>query len=636
MAAYRSRFSRAFVSIAALFLLLSAHLFAKQSIDDKMGTVTVNLRLPDGSSFDRGAVVDLCTFTGSPLGIGTMRAGQVFFSGLPPGRYTVEVIAPGFQKASEPAVIQQAGERIQVYVTMVPEGKAPDSTEYPNAPVLAPNAQKELNKVLDAFRANKPEEAKKHLDKLARVAPANPDVNYVWGMYYLQRQDWANAKIYWEKAVQIYPRHVFSLGGLGQLAIREGNLPAAIDYLTKAVEASPSAWHLHERLAEAYLLHGDFELAEKQAEQSIELGKNRATRAQLILGEVLRQRNDRNGAQKALNALLAEEPSVPLAEQARKVLNEMSQSSQVVASATPQPVSAPAAAGTKAADASVFIAELVPPQKWMPPDVDESVPPVEAGVACPLQQIQEETGKRVGQFVDAVNRITATESLDHETIDRYGFSSGHQSRHYAYVASVQESRPGAYRVEEFRNGTNGLDIFPGNLATLGLPSLVMIFHPAYRNEYDVSCEGLSRWHGGLAWQVHFRQKPDQPIRLREYSVGHQLYPVALRGRAWIAANTFQVVSLETDILAPIPQIRLNAEHISVEYMPVKFRKSNQELWLPQSAELFFDFGGRRMHRRHNFSNYLLFSVDEDQKISEPSAATADSAPAASSSPTPNF
>jgi hypothetical protein len=175
----------------------------------------------------------------------------------------------------------------------------------------------------------------------------------------------------------------------------------------------------------------------------------------------------------------------------------------------------------------------------------------------------------------------------------------------------------------------GLDVFPERLASLGLGSLIMIFHPAYRDEYEVTCEGLSRWHGAPAWQIHFRQRPDKPSRLREYSVSKQVFPVGLRGRAWIAADSYQVVSLETDIVAPIPQIRLKAEHISIDYAPVKFRKGNEQLWLPQSAELFFELGGRRIHRSHHFSNYLLFSVDENQKIAAPTASTGLETPPAS-------
>ena len=100
-------------------------------------------------------------------------------------------------------------------------------------------------------------------------------------------------------------------------------------------------------------------------------------------------------------------------------------------------------------------------------------------------------------------------------------------------------------------------------------------------------------------------------------MGTQMFLLSLRGRAWIAVDTFQIVSLETDLVAPLPQIPLNAEHISIEYAPVQFHTDKRELWLPQSAELYVDFNVRRIHRSDHFTNYMLFSVDETQKISPP-------------------
>jgi hypothetical protein len=38
------------------------------------------------------------------------------------------------------------------------------------------------------------------------------------------------------------------------------------------------------------------------------------------------------------------------------------------------------------------------------------------------------------------------------------------------------------------------------------------------------------------------------------------------------------------------------------------------------VEVYFDWRGRRVHRRHNFSNYMLFSVDDKQHISRPKGA----------------
>jgi hypothetical protein len=140
--------------------------------------------------------------------------------------------------------------------------------------------------------------------------------------------------------------------------------------------------------------------------------------------------------------------------------------------------------------------------------------------------------------------------------------------------------------------------------------------------FKVACEGLARSNGAPAWQIHFRQRADKPNTIRTYQLGTQgpVFSVALKGRAWIAADTFQIVRLETDLVAPLPEIRLVADHAAIEYAPVHFRTSNLDMWLPQTAEIHYDWRGRRTHRRHSFRNYLLFSVDDKQEISAPKAA----------------
>jgi hypothetical protein len=144
----------------------------------------------------------------------------------------------------------------------------------------------------------------------------------------------------------------------------------------------------------------------------------------------------------------------------------------------------------------------------------------------------------------------------------------------------------------------------------------------------MTCEGLARSNGQLAWQVHFRQRKDRPNELRHYKLGPMgpTYAVAVKGRAWIGADSYQVLRMETDLVAPLPEIRLAADHIAVEYGPVTFLKGTTKMWLPQSAEVFYDWKGRRVHRQHRFSNYLLFSVDDKQKISAPKGEQSAAAP----------
>jgi hypothetical protein len=133
------------------------------------------------------------------------------------------------------------------------------------------------------------------------------------------------------------------------------------------------------------------------------------------------------------------------------------------------------------------------------------------------------------------------------------------------------------------------------------------------------CEGLGDWHGQATWLVHFRQLADHPNRMHSYKVGNRIHPVALKGRAWITADKFQIVRIEAEMVSPMPEIQLLSEHQVVEYGPIPFAKKKTSLWLPKSAEIYFDFRKHRYYRRHSFDHYMLYAVDTDEKRKEPVA-----------------
>jgi hypothetical protein len=258
---------------------------------------------------------------------------------------------------------------------------------------------------------------------------------------------------------------------------------------------------------------------------------------------------------------------------------------------------------------------------WLPPDVDEKVPPVEE-TACSVDEVVQKAEERILELVRNVDRFTATESLTHQSINKHGQASAPVGRKFDYVVSIHEVRQGHLGVTEYRNGGLALNEFPGGIVTNGLPALVLIFHPYYAPSYEITCEGLARSNDQLAWQVHFRQKPDMPNELKSYQFGitGRSYSVSLKGRAWISADSYQIVRMETDLVSPIPQIQLLAEHTTIDYGPVKFRVGDVNLWLPLSAEVYFDWRRQRVHRRHSFDHYMLFMVDDDkQRINTPPA-----------------
>ena len=87
------------------------------------------------------------------------------------------------------------------------------------------------------------------------------------------------------------------------------------------------------------------------------------------------------------------------------------------------------------------------------------------------------------------------------------------------------------------------------------------------------------------------------------------------------AETSANKSLAMDPLHVQPdteQLLAVVDRADIEYGPVHFSsKGGVDMWVPQTAELYSDLRGKKVHQRMNFGNYLLFSVDDKHKIAAP-------------------
>jgi tetratricopeptide (TPR) repeat protein len=583
----------------------------------------LQIKGPSGAPIEEMALVTITKLNGQIYSQATAKAGYVRINELPQSEYNVMVVAPGFGRVTKAIDTNIPGAslmKVTIELQSAPEGE--DAVTDQELAALAPKAQKALGKAIESLRGNKLPQARSQLETAYRVAPSSAEVNYLYGVYSLQTSDRVQAKAYWTKALELYPNHYRALLSLSQALLDENKAGEALPYLKRAVRAEPSSWRAHAIYADAYLRQGSADEAVKQAERALELGHGQAAIVQRYLAAALAKSGERDKAVSVLQTYLQDHPSD---KDAKKQLENL----QLLVAQNAQGTADAAGAEAMQPGTLAEATALPLPSSWMPPDVDEKVPPVEPGTTCALDEVVKKAGQRIEEFVRNVDRFTATELLTHESISKWGMVSSPEQRKFDYVVSVQEVAKGFLNVDEYRSSSNNSPVnFPDGVESNGLPAQVLIFHPYNVGSFEISCEGLTRWNGGLAWQVHFRQRSDRPNRIREYKLGMdgQSYPVAMKGRAWIAADTFQITRLETDLIAPIPQIRLAADHTAIEYGPVQFKNRKVDMWLPQTAEVYYDWRGKRVHLRHSFSKYLLFSVDDKQKISAPKGETPPSSP----------
>jgi tetratricopeptide (TPR) repeat protein len=590
------------------------------------GSVIVRVLGSRGIPLQQQAFVQLYKVgAGTPL-MGTLTSGpsEAAFASLPQvGWYTVEVSAAGYRTQRKDFDYSDLSASHRVDVTMVPDSDDGNAAYIPLS-TLPAKLQKHLERGIAEFRAGDFKAAEKEFTAAYNAAPKSAETNYLLGLLFLRTKTWDRSETHFNSAVSIDPGYVPALSGLGQVRYQKGDLNGAAEVLEKAITIDRKQWEPFWVLSEVHLRQHDFEKARKEAATAVELGKGAANGAKFIEGSALAELGQNAEALKMLQSYLKDVPSDSNAPAARELCAQLETeiaaqpSSETLLTAqpvAPSPNSNSIASGTplQALTPNLQIVD------WEPLDVDDEKLALADGVTCPSEQVITEAGKRVTEFVDNVNRIDATEQITHEQLSALGRPVAIEKRKFDYLISISaDDSSGFLTIDESRQGRDAQSgQFLDHVSMFGLADLPLVFHPSMRGDFQLTCEGLGKWQDRATWLVYFRQRPDRPERLRAYGDGYSSFSAGLKGRAWISADTYQIVRLEANLMKPIPQIGLGSEEDVVEYGPVPFRTKNTVLWLPSNADIYYYYRHKPFHRHHIFSNYNLFSVSASQKLGQP-------------------
>jgi hypothetical protein len=217
--------------------------------------------------------------------------------------------------------------------------------------------------------------------------------------------------------------------------------------------------------------------------------------------------------------------------------------------------------------------------------------------------------KQVVAYVAKLADLHCTEDVVQEKLKPNGGTEITSKSQYDYFLYMQGSSYD-FQLSESRLevGTQKPARLP-LLLTNGFSTLLLVFHPYYRNAFDFTVGPAETLEGRAVVPVHFahvkgaRSLAALALRGREF-------PLDLEGTAWLEPNSGQVVRMDASLEHEMTDVGLKALNIRVDFMPSP--KISDRFMVPERAVVELETPKQRWRNTHTFRNYKLFSTDANQ------------------------
>jgi tetratricopeptide (TPR) repeat protein len=239
----------------------------------------------------------------------------------------------------------------------------------------------------------------------------------------------------------------------------------------------------------------------------------------------------------------------------------------------------------------------------------------------PLDAILKATGKNVAEFFKHFPDTSSLEQIHQEKLLRDGKPDSTLDSKFRYLC-LASTDPDVVGFDEYRVNAKGNQNTPsgleeGFMLTSGFAAGSFIFHPAYQSESTFRYLGRQNLYGRSTVVIAFAQQPGKARMHGEFRVAGVPTPTFARGLAWINSDTFEILRLRTDLLAPVPQILLKSQTTDIDFAEVRFEGMREPFWLPQQVTVTVDWHGKQLRNVHQYSDYKLYTVESTQKVSGP-------------------
>jgi VWFA-related protein len=236
-----------------------------------------------------------------------------------------------------------------------------------------------------------------------------------------------------------------------------------------------------------------------------------------------------------------------------------------------------------------------------------------------LDTLLEKVGEKVAVFFHDFPNTVSSEQVRRERLQYDGTVQDAVTQNFNYSVSVDKMG----RLDEGRTDSGGRAIAPERMSdysflTSGFVSLPIYFQPSRQFGSRFRYLGRERAES-RAYVIAFAQRPGVADVVGEFG------PTAMRpgaqllyqGFAWVDPQTYQIVRMKTDLLAPRDDVMLARVSSEIWFNEMHFKTIAEAFWLPQEVEVALEFNGKLYRNRHRYSDYQVLTVAAHDKITPP-------------------
>ena len=221
--------------------------------------------------------------------------------------------------------------------------------------------------------------------------------------------------------------------------------------------------------------------------------------------------------------------------------------------------------------------------------------------------------RQITTYLEKLADFHCTESVTQQKLTPSGHIEATERAKYDYLIMMNGSGD-EFQLNESRiesANARGKQTQLPMLVTNGVATVLLIFHPYYRDSFNFEALAEEPIDGHPAIPVHFthiagRRTPAAlALRGREY-------PLELEGTAWLDKQSGEVIKVEATLLHDMSDVGLRSLHVHVDYRPSAPDKNVGVLDLPALAVVDVETPRQHWRNTHTFDNYRGFSTDAEQ------------------------